>query len=373
MLPNDAYIWQFAWTPPLSASVIANADTIRAWRVLVDETSPRQPVHLAAPDWRILAASAKPVILVHRIDGRAETLEVTRILALTANAETAAQSAGVSVTGVEIDFDCATARLADYAIFLRALRQGLPAGLSLSITALPTWLHAPALREVRQAVDETVLQVHAIADPKTGLFDPAQAAAWTQDWAAQSPRPFRVALPSYGVRVEWEADGRIAAVAGEAPQWASGDNSAELAADPAILANFVQKLASRPPATLAGLVWFRLPSGEDQRNWSPETWRAVLSGTAQFAAPTASLRLGDRPGLYEVVLSNPGEIDVRLPAKLSLVGCTSGDGANGYDFSPEKNNFILLRHEDGLLTGKSSRIIGWTRCPLPNALFDVQP
>ena len=60
------------------------------------------------------------------------------------------RAAGVDVVGLEIDHDCATAVLADYARWLAANRP--PAPLAWSITALPTWAGAPALPAVAAAL-----------------------------------------------------------------------------------------------------------------------------------------------------------------------------------------------------------------------------
>jgi len=54
----------------------------------------------------------------------------------------------VPVAGVEIDHDCATARLSAYARFLSILRARLDRTVPLSITALPAWLSAPEVDEV---------------------------------------------------------------------------------------------------------------------------------------------------------------------------------------------------------------------------------
>ena len=32
-LPDDAYVWQRSWTPPVSQALANNADVVRAWRV----------------------------------------------------------------------------------------------------------------------------------------------------------------------------------------------------------------------------------------------------------------------------------------------------------------------------------------------------
>jgi hypothetical protein len=73
------------------------------------------------------------------------------------------RAAGNDLAGVQIDFDARTHRLADYASFLRALRERLPPGCKLGVTGLLDWSsHGdPAgLAALGGAVDEIVLQIY---------------------------------------------------------------------------------------------------------------------------------------------------------------------------------------------------------------------
>ena len=120
----------------------------------------------------------------------------------------ATAAATPALAGLEIDYDCPTSKLAGYARFLAALRQRLAPDLALSITALPTWMSSSALERVAAEVSEIVLQVHAVDDPRHGLFDPAQAERWVRAFGRRTAQPFRVALPAYDVRVTWRTDSR---------------------------------------------------------------------------------------------------------------------------------------------------------------------
>lgn len=100
------------------------------------------------------------------------------------------------VTDVEIDYDCATSRLADYVVFLRNLRARLAPDLRLSITMLPTWLDSAQLEQALAAVDESVLQVHAVLDPALGLFEAKRARARVRAYGGGAPHGWRVALPA---------------------------------------------------------------------------------------------------------------------------------------------------------------------------------
>ena len=87
-----------------------------------------------------------------------------------------------------------------YAQFLVRLRAIPDIPRTLSITALPAWLSSPEIDRVIAAADEVVLQVHAVRAPTSGLFDPALARSWIDEFGARTTKPFRVALPDYGAR-----------------------------------------------------------------------------------------------------------------------------------------------------------------------------
>ena len=373
-LPNDAYIWQRVWTPALDSSIVQSANLVRTWRVLVSEINAHGQLTRIQPDWKVMVASNRPVVIVHRIDGRVERLDASRTVELTVETLSAAKIAGVQVSGVEIDFDCPTSRIQTYAGFLKALRGQLPAGVTLSITALPTWLSSPHLPELADAADETVLQVHAVLNPGRGLFDPGVTHDWVERWAERDRKPFRVALPAYGARVDWGPDGRLLAVTGEMPRVEGGARSAELIADPMAVNGFVRSLELRPPPNLAGVVWFRLPVAGDERAWSLPSWRAALQRSTSTGRVTVSAQAGDAPGILNIVIRNDSGMDAALPAGIVLdPACPNADGANGYALETSGGGLRLQRTRNGLLSSYTSRMIGWTRCTTPNPDFHAEP
>lgn len=71
--------------------------------------------------------------------------------------------AGVSVQGIQIDFDAATGELAGYQRFLQQVRARLPQQYQLSITGLMDWANQPdkALwQRIGTSVDEIVFQTY---------------------------------------------------------------------------------------------------------------------------------------------------------------------------------------------------------------------
>ncbi|MCX7354975.1 MAG: DUF3142 domain-containing protein [Alphaproteobacteria bacterium] len=370
LLRHDAYVWQRVWTPELRASLQASSDLVRAWRILVAEASRTGQWAVVDVPWRHVDATDRPVVAVIRIDGRLDEARmpamVEAVLARIADAQ-AARGAEAPFFGVEVDYDCPTSKLVGYARFLSELRQRLPQTTALSITALPTWMMSRDLELVTGAVDEVVLQVHAVDDPREGLFDPVRAETWVKNFAHRTRLPFRLAIPAYGVRVTFRSDGRLASVEGETPVYAGAANARTLGADPREVSNFLQSLQHIAPFRLAGVAWFRLPTAADSRAWSLETWRAVVAGRLPDADIVADLAPTASPGLWAVTLSNPSPIDRPLPRRVELdSACAIADGANGFRLAQratdDMDGPVLQASGGDWLRANRTRTIGWARC-----------
>ena len=101
------------------------------------------------------------------------------------------------LAGLQVDFDASTAGLADYAAFLRDLRQRLPKQYQLSVTGLMDWSangDPAALAQLKGVVEEVVVQSY---QARTTIPGYARYLAKL----AQVPVPHKVALVQGG---EWE-------------------------------------------------------------------------------------------------------------------------------------------------------------------------
>jgi len=364
------------------AAARGSADIVRTWRVLLAEADRSGRWADVAVPWRDLLATGRPVVAVVRIDGRLDEARigvlVDQILARLAAASGAVAAAqpGSALAGLEIDYDCPTSKLATYARFLAELRGKLPRPLALSITALPTWLNSRALESLAPPLDEIVLQVHAVEDPRRGLFDPMRAEGWVREFGRRIGRPFRVALPVYDVRVRWHADGRLASVEGEVPLLNGARDGALLGAAPETVLRFLDTLSTGSPQGLVGIAWFRLPTDADRRAWSLATWRAVIGGALPPRQVRAALVPTGRPGLWSVSLSNDGATDAPLPRQVRLdKGCELADGANGFRLGTAAAEgdrpLVLEAAGEGRLRAHRTRVIGWARCSQPGSELDV--
>jgi len=332
-LRHEAYVWQRAWTGAVGASVATASPALAGLRVLTAEVDAAGAVTWPAVDTGALARTGRPVTAVVRLDGARPpgALDGAPAAPLAAALDRIAawQRAGVDVTGLEIDHDCATAALPAYARWLAAARP--PAPLRWSITALPTWASSPALADVAAAVDELVVQVHAVAAPR--LFDRGAARRWLDEVAAALPTArLRVALPTYQVEVGGE----------------------RLAADPVEVAALVRDLERRPIANLAGVVWFRLPTAGDSAAWPAPTLDAVIAGAPLVARVEARL-VARGPALYDVVVANPGTLAGAWPT-LHLTGAlTAADLVAGY--APTRDHTWTPPHR--ALPAGAETVVGW--------------
>jgi len=354
VLPHDAYVWQRHWTPALTEALRDSAPLVRAWRVLVAQADGNGHLQPVSVDW---SAIDGPAVLVVRLDGR---LTPATLETIPSQIDALLRAHTGPIAGLEIDHDCGTGSLPAYARLLASVRQRIDPTIPLSITALPTWLASPNLTALLASVTEAVLQVHAVQNPRAGLFDPAQARRWADAMARRTGKPFRLALPAYGVRVTWGTDGRMLAVESERPLLAGGEESRELMASPADVAALLRDLQRDPPDRLVGIVWFRLPTEADSRAWSPATWRAVVRGDRPPPDARPVVRPSDTPGTADLLLANDGDLDAPLPRSVALPpGCAIADGVNGYAF--DGGGHLRLR-QAGLLRAHHRLAVGWMRC-----------
>ncbi|EJM13570.1 Protein of unknown function (DUF3142), partial [Pseudomonas sp. GM21] len=256
-LDQQLYIWQRQWTPAHDAALRDSRADFSTLRVLALQAFPQAGWHRARIDPGLLKRDGRPLIAVIRLDGQLKSLDQDEMTAQIQQVLSDWQGQGLTLTGVEIDHDAGNARLPAYRAFLAHLRGDLPSTLPLSITALPAWLDSPELPALLSTVDSSVLQVHAVSDPRRGLFDPTQARQWARRWSRVTTKPFYLALPAYGVALLPSAGG-APVVESEVPVGRSGERR-ELLADPLQLSTLAAELRADPPAHLAGLIWFRLP------------------------------------------------------------------------------------------------------------------
>lgn len=234
---------------------------------------------------------------------------------------------------VQIDYDCPQSRLGEYAELVRLLREACP-GRRFAITGLPSWLEAKDFSALARAAGAWVLQVHSLGLPRQPgepvvLCDPA-AARRAAEKAGALGVPFRIALPTYGCEVCFDAAGKVLDVISEdrtTPPPGTARISRGLA-DAAALSDLVREWIAGPPAHATGIIWYRLPLPSDRRNWRAITWRQVSQGLPVKPGLTVTA-VPDAGGSFPIVLENRGEADAPLTG-VSIAGEGAGDGLAGF-------------------------------------------
>ena len=215
---------------------------------------------------------------------------------------------------------------------------------------MPAWLDSAELPALLSTVDSSVLQVHAVSDPRRGLFDPDQARKWAKAWSRITtnrsiwrcrPMAWRCCRDAGGAPV----------VESEVPLERGGERR-ELLADPLQLSHSPLNLRADPPAHLAGLIWFRLPLANDRRAWSLTTLRAVARGDTLDSR--LSVKLSAQDGLYDISLSNHGNLDSAWPERVTLAvqGCEGADALAGYALQQSPDLLTFTRLRDGRIAGR---------------------
>ncbi|MBK5302518.1 MULTISPECIES: DUF3142 domain-containing protein [Gammaproteobacteria] len=359
-LDQQLYVWQRQWTPAHEAALRDSHADFSTLRVLALQAFPQAGWSRARIDPVLLKRDGRPLIAVIRLDGQLKRLDQDEVTAHIQQVLSDWQGQGLILSGVEIDHDAGNARLPAYREFLTHLRAVLPASLPLSITALPAWLDSPELPALLAAVDSSVLQVHAVSDPRRGLFDPDQARQWAKAWSRITSKPFYLALPAYGVAL-LSGTGGAPVVESEVSIDRGGDRR-ELLADPLQLSKLGAELRADPPAHLAGLIWFRLPLANDRRAWSLTTLIAVARG--DMLDSRVGLKLSAQDGLYDISVSNQGNLDSAWPERLTLAvqGCDGADALAGYALQQRPDLLTFTRLREGRIPAGGQRAIGWARC-----------
>jgi hypothetical protein len=353
---QEVYVWQRQPSSALTQALDTAKTQVDGFDVLGAEIawSGGQPeIFRPTLDFAQLSKLGRPVGLVLRVgaypgpfqagDAAAKTLAT-----VAASLLAEARAGGLTPAELQIDFDCAEAKLDGYRVWLGALR-GATGPMPLIFTALPVWLkHEKEFAALAHAADGFILQVHSLDKP-TGpdaaftLCDPAQARVWAAQ-AGQVGVPFRLALPTYGYLVAFDAAGKFFALAaeGRAPDWPATTQVRVVRADAPALAQLEQALAKAPPPHCTGVIWFRLPVAGDQLNWAWATLQVVLRGETPVSKFTVAVEWPE-PGLAEISLVNAGQTTEPPPARVALRWSAdtppqAADGLAGFHLELKNND-----------------------------------
>ncbi len=391
---HQAYVWQRKWGGPLREALSTHAKELSGLVVLKADVTwkKQQPRVVQVPvDWQLLSGLDRPIGLALRIGpfpGPFSTDDTTAsFLGEVANSILAdARSNHLFPSELQIDFDCADAKLDGYRLWVEAIRRKI-APTPLTITTLPSWLNQKPFKSLVSATDGYVLQVHSLVRPASlsapyTLCDPALALSAIRR-AVDFDVPFRVALPTYGYLLAFDSSGQFIGLSADGPQrnWPAGTQLREVRSDLVELFGLVQALATNLPSgprgdhsqnsnsPLQGIIWYRFPVADDIFNWRWKTLSAMLAARS----PRQSLRAEPRrveSGLVEISLENDGELDTssRLAIEVrwsseSGMRLPAGDGLGGFELVDAETSmarFVNKARHFRLAAGEKC-VIGWLR------------
>jgi hypothetical protein len=376
-LLHDVYVWQRDWNQPLRDALAQHGTNFHSVVALAAEVTWKnrqpQPVRVVL-DYESLRKTGRPVGLALRIGPFAGPFRSNDAIALTFAALARsllaeAASNHIAIAELQFDFDCAESKLDGYRVWVETIRQRI-APTPLVITALPSWLKQPSFANLARACDGYVLQVHSLERPKSfdapfTLCDPA-AARKAVELAAPIGAPFRVALPTYGYVVAFDANDKLIGLAADGPsiKWPPGTRIREVRSDSAAIAQLVAQWNTNHPAAMQGFIWYRLPIESENLNWRFSTLGVVMSGRV----PQADLKVGSRspePELLEVILRNEGSADFqnKISVRVRVPGARviASDALGGFDLGKTGSAGFLFRAEELVLRAGEQRKIGWLR------------
>ena len=376
-LPHQAYVWQRAWTPPVCEAVAEHGNTFEEAVVLAAEVAwinKAPQVARIGVDFPTLTNLHCPIGLALRV-GPAGGLGTNRTMVdflagLAASLAAEARKNNVNPVELQIDFDCATAKLDDYRAWLTVVQQRL-APLPVTITVLPDWLDSPAFRPLAAMATNYVLQVHSLEKPASvdapfSLCDTG-AAERAVARAAKLGIPFRVALPTYAYIAAFNTGGKFIGISadGPRPDWPKGTQWRELPADPLAMSALVRFWNTNHPPAMQGVIWFRLPAAADNLNWRWPTLGAIIAGRVPREKFRATTRRAG-PGLVEISLENTGELDIssRLAVEVRWTDArlVAGDALRDFELSEQDSAAIFqTKQKKFRLPAGEHQVIGWLR------------
>lgn len=107
-LDQQLYVWQRQWRPAHAEALAQSRADFSTLRVLALQAQPQAGWSRARVDVELLRRDARPLIAVVRLDGQLPQLDPAEIGQQLAALVRDWQAAGLRLSGLEIDHDCAT-------------------------------------------------------------------------------------------------------------------------------------------------------------------------------------------------------------------------------------------------------------------------
>ena len=257
-------------------------------------------------------------IRINDFPGKIDSQEEA-ILEITQKALKRFEDNGFEIDEIQIDFDCSSSKLENYAKLLNSLNKHFTK--KLSITALPSWLKQGSFAEVIQNCDSYILQLHSLTLPKniniiSPLFDSEKALKWVKQ-AAKLEKDFSVSLPTYGYFLGFDENGNYMGVSSEQgpKNW---PHTKVLMTDINSVNDFIEAINIKHPKNLKSIFWFRLHNDADNLNWNSDAIRSLVMGNKVYSDSLEVIYSKQNESLTDIYLRNNSSIPVILNKGQSL-------------------------------------------------------
>lgn len=378
-LPQRGYLWQRDWTSAVEDALTAAQENLQGVVLLgaeIEWLGGKPRVVRANVAWEKVKESSLPCSIALRVapfSSRAVAPDVVvrAIAEVAISLLSEAQSHGVKIEELQLDYDCAQKNLANYQSWLHRIRAAVRPHRFV-ITALPAWLDEPGFAGLLEEVDGYVLQVHSV--PTTNgegakLCDPEKARSWVVK-AARLRRSFSVALPTYRCTAGYDEAGKLIGVAMDSvqPSWPPATRQLNFASDADAISTLVHEWQTARPAAMRELLWYRIPVATDTRNWRWPTLHAVMAGRKPVR-DFQVISVGENP--VDLSLRNGGESDdenpVAIVAHWKHGELVAADALAGWEVRAQKLSaqFTTASSHPFRLPPGAERGIGWLRYASP--------
>lgn len=411
-LAQEAYVWQRVWNPAVVTAVAATAaggpdEDLAGLTLLAAEVTDRggEELEVFRVAYDSTAVPHRRAGLALRVNplGRSLRQVENDLVRLAVSEIERATEAGLEVTEVQVDYDCPTGRLAEYARLIDRMRAEVAATLALADrppvtwTALPDWLSSEefrfllaTLRNSSETFPGYVLQVHSLRLPEAGKVAPlvdVAAARRAVERAAELGQPFRVALPTHGYEARFTAGGDLLGLAAEGAPPSRAARTVAVTSDAGVLAELLESWRRERPPELTGIAWFRLATGRDRRAWPRDLFRAVRTRASEefrtktseefrptsedFRRPVIARARAEGSNLVEIDLiaaATGGDVPAAVSISWNGVRLTASDGVGGFRaLTPRTTGRVRLERADPTepLRPRERRTIAWLRFDEP--------
>jgi hypothetical protein len=199
---------------------------VKSGELTVSKSKGKDEIHLSL-DWPTFLPKALSYQALVRIDPHTHQVGAfaSKLASEYIKLKKAASIKGYDIKGLQIDYDCPTEKLSNYATFLKSLRPLLGDNSRISITALPDWFRKNTdIHTVIEQVDEFVPQFYDIdSHPSeidlyqdaTGITSPIDVKKWEPIFNSFS-KPYMIGISSFGRALNCElAEGEISPKSGK--------------------------------------------------------------------------------------------------------------------------------------------------------------